>query len=253
MDTNAVLDKVAKGIEAAEPKVEEAIRKTLGEDAAKKFHDIAEKAEKALEDVSMLNGGVERRDRGATSAEGARIRGDTQGWHYRAVAPSTGPLVARCRVKRAYNSAVHPSRGAAGIGGGRGRYQCATCSRGQLSRFSTNALLHPCPPALPPIHRTKTPTCPLISSYSSSARNPRQDRRRRQQGRRPAQDGHRQGGPAGRQADVKIERECLCVYGHTKNASRHTSCVLTRTKERAALRRRRPLFLIRKPARVLLV
>lgn len=79
MDTNAVLDKVAKGIEAAEPKVEEAIRKTLGEDAAKKFHDIAEKAEKALEDVSLLQKGGGMEGQGATAAEGARIRATRKG------------------------------------------------------------------------------------------------------------------------------------------------------------------------------
>ena len=79
MDTNAVLDKVAKGIEAAEPKVEEAIRKTLGEDAAKKFHDIAEKAEKALEDVSLLNRGVERRDRARRRPRGREFGATRKG------------------------------------------------------------------------------------------------------------------------------------------------------------------------------
>lgn len=49
---DSALDKVAKGIDTAQPKIEEAVRKTLGEDAAKKVHDVIEQIEHALEDVS---------------------------------------------------------------------------------------------------------------------------------------------------------------------------------------------------------
>lgn len=102
MDTNAVLDKVAKGIEAAEPKVEEAIRKTLGEDAAKKFHDIAEKAEKALEDVSVFARGVEWRDGARRGRPRGRALGGTQGWHLsrrRALnRPACGSLPRQTRI-----------------------------------------------------------------------------------------------------------------------------------------------------------
>jgi len=52
MNTNAALDKVAKGIETAQPKIEDAVRKTLGEGAAQKVHDVIEKVEHALDDVS---------------------------------------------------------------------------------------------------------------------------------------------------------------------------------------------------------
>ena len=47
---NNVLDKVEAAIEKAEPAVVDAVRKTLGEDAAKKVNAATDKLQEALHD-----------------------------------------------------------------------------------------------------------------------------------------------------------------------------------------------------------
>lgn len=47
---DSVLKNVEAAIEKAEPKIEEAVKKTLGEDAAKKVHDASKALTDALHD-----------------------------------------------------------------------------------------------------------------------------------------------------------------------------------------------------------
>jgi hypothetical protein len=63
MNTDKALDGLAKAIDTAQPKVEEAVRKALGEDAAKKVHDVIETIEHKLQDP--VSGRGKRGGRGA--------------------------------------------------------------------------------------------------------------------------------------------------------------------------------------------
>lgn len=80
MNTDKALDGLAKAIDTAQPKVEEAVRKALGEDAAKKVHDVIETIEHKLQDP--VSGRGERGGRGdgvGGRADGRPARCDTFG------------------------------------------------------------------------------------------------------------------------------------------------------------------------------
>ena len=174
---DGALDKLAKGIDTAQPKVEEAVRKTLGEDAAKKVHDVIEKIEHALEDVSIWGRGKGRRGVGQAGSENVGNLVDAR-WE-RELARNSACSASPPRRLQLYNAhRVHRGE----MRGWTPATRVAFALRLAERRDSNAVHARRPPPNQAPLPATRAkpfPNPPPPTLPHTTARDPPEDRRRR--------------------------------------------------------------------------